>query len=72
MRHHKLVDFIRENKKQLEKIGINIQFNDDSSGDNYYSEHYYLFNFEIFGNKYSVGSVSITEDSDDWAQSRMS
>ena len=65
---NELTIYIRQNKQKLQSQGIEIKFIDDYFGDEYNSEQYYLFDFEVFGNKYSVGSVSVTEDNEDWAQ----
>jgi hypothetical protein len=60
----KLFGYIRG----LKNHPIQFKFREISEGDQYNYEQGAEYNFEILGNKYSVGYIYRTEDNDDWAQ----
>ena len=64
MNNDKLFGYIRG----LKNHPIQFKLREISEGDQYNYEQGAEYNFEILGNKYSVGGSYIIEDADDWAQ----
>jgi hypothetical protein len=53
---------------KLKDHPIQFKLREISEGDSYSSEQGAEYQFQILGNKYSVGYIYRTEDDDDWAQ----
>jgi hypothetical protein len=53
---------------KLKEHDIQFKLREISEGDSYSSEQGAEYQFQILGNKYSVGYIYRTEDDDDWAQ----
>jgi hypothetical protein len=68
MKHEKLCDFLHLNKNTLKLEGLDINFEESHSGDEYNSESTMIFRIKINDDVYEVGWVNVIEDEKDWAQ----
>jgi len=68
MNTSKLFEYIKKNREELKKLGITINTQDTSYGDEYHREDGESLMFKLLDKSYEVGYVYITEDDDDWAQ----
>ena len=64
----KIWEYVNSNKEELSKLGIKFNKHEVNCGDEYRREDGVSYFFKIFGDRYEVGYVYITEDDDDWAQ----
>ena len=65
----RLMRFLFDNEKAITEMGISINHaNFDHDIDEYESAHGNSFTFDLMGDLFEVGLITVTEDHQDWAQ----
>lgn len=65
----RLMRFLFDNEKAITEMGISINHaNFDHDIDEYESVHGNSFTFDLMGDLFEVGLITVTEDHQDWAQ----